>query len=373
MILLLGFFWLILFPAIAATLFLIPHLLHMLLGIESIFVQSNLHMINTTFWTVVLLLSLLLLDPLVKAAYVLRCFYGVSLSSGTDLRVDLRRIQSGVARIVILVFLLGGWLVSVSGTAWAGNDPVPAREVRAVVASEMNSTIYEWRQPRIPLPENHEPGFLAPVGDAIMESLRWLGEQIQAAFETLQEWLQKLIPSIKPENASSQSFFREADPLLLALYLISGLGLSLAGIWLYRSWRRRLKREKPIMDEVVTVPDLEAEDVSADELPADRWTALAHDLLAKGEVRLALRALVLGALARLADDGYLKLARYKSNRDYLREIFQRGQELAEVRSALDANMTTMEGIWYGDHTVDGESITLFLAHHERIMRYGQSV
>ena len=176
---LLVFFWLILFPAIAATLFLLPHLLHMLLGVESIFVQSNLHMINTTFWTIVFLLTFLLLDPLVKAAYVLRCFYGVSLSSGTDLRVDLRRIQHTVTRILILVFALGSLGISIPGQVWAKNDPVPPAEVREAVAREMNSAIYEWRQPRAPLPENHDPGFLAPVGDAILDGLRWIGEQIQ--------------------------------------------------------------------------------------------------------------------------------------------------------------------------------------------------
>jgi hypothetical protein len=370
---LLGFFWLTLLPAIAATLYLLPHLLHMLLGIESIFVQSNMHVLNTTFWTVVILLNFLFLDPLVKATYVLRFFYGVSLSNGADLRVDLRRLRSGVARILLLGLVMGSLMMTTPGQGWAEADPVAPIEVRQAVASEMNSPVYEWRQPRDPMPEDHEPGFLAPVGDAILDGLRWLGKQFQAAFETVQEWVQKVLPDIEPESASSSSFLREADPLLLGLYLLCALGLSLAGIWIYRTWRRRRRREKSTIEEVVVVPDLESEDVTADDLPADRWTDLAHDLLAKGEIRLALRALVLGALARLADDGYLKLARHKSNRDYLREIFQRGENLDDVKTALNDNITTMEGVWYGDHTVNQEGVTLFLAHHERIMRYGHPV
>ena len=192
-------------------------------------------------------------------------------------------------------------------------------------------------------------------------------------YETVDKWLQSILPDVEPGSSPSSSFLREADPLLLALYLLLGLGLILASIWLYRSWRRRQRQEKPEIETILTVPDLESEEVSADELPADRWCDLAHELLAKGDIRLALRALVFGALAHLATDGYLKLARYKSNRDYLQEIFQRGQALVDVRTALVDNITTMEGVWYGDHTVDPEGLELFLAHHERIMQHGQPV
>ena len=94
---LLLFVWLILLPVTAATLYLLPHLLHILFGIDSIFVQSNQHLINTTFWTVVFLSVYLIIDPLVKATYVLRSFFGASLTSGADLRVDLRRIQVQLA------------------------------------------------------------------------------------------------------------------------------------------------------------------------------------------------------------------------------------------------------------------------------------
>ncbi|MBE0502156.1 MAG: hypothetical protein IBX47_12035 [Desulfuromonadales bacterium] len=369
---LLGFFWIILLPAIAASLYLFPHLLHTLFGIESIFVTSNLHLLNTTFWTVVSLFVYLLIDPLVKAAYVLRCFYGASLSSGADLCVELRRIQTGVTRFLLLGLTLAS-LTLLPASGWADQQTILPSELREAVATEMNSARYEWRQPREPLPENHDRAFLAPLGDAILDGLRWLGVQFKSLFTTLAEWLQKLMPDIEPNSSSAPAFLTEADPLLLALYLLCALGVSLAAIWLYRSWRRRQRRAKPSTEDILVVPDLESEGLLADALPADRWTALANDLLTRGEVRLALRALILGALARLADDGYLKLARYKSNRDYLREIYQRGQELTAVLAALTDNMTIMEGVWYGDHTIDQRSLTLFLTRHEGIMRYGDSV
>lgn len=366
-------FWIIALPAVAVTLYSIPHLLHQLFGVESIFVQNSQYMINTTFWTVVFLMTFLVLDPLIKAAYVLRCFYGVSLSNGADLRVDLRRIQSGLVRLAILCAVTGSLLFSVVSQSWAGSEPIDPVDVRKAIVSEMNSPVYEWRLPRGEVPEDHDPGLLASLGDAIFDGLRWFGEQVQKAFGTLEDWLQKLLPDIEPESSRSPSFFRDTDPLLLALYLLCGLGLCLAGVWLYRVWRRHQRREKPVLEEVLSIPDLEAEEVSADELPADRWCSLANDLLAKGEVRLALRAMVLGALARLADDGFLKLSRYKSNRDYLLEIIQRGQSLADVREALQENVMAMEGVWYGDHSVDQVGLQRFLAQHERIMRHGHSL
>jgi hypothetical protein len=372
-IVLLSLFWIMLIPAIAATLYLLPHLLHMLFGVDSIFVQSNQHMLNTTFWAVVFLVSMLLLDPLVKSVYVLRCFYGVSLSSGADLRVDLRRIQKSAVRLLICGLVLSSFMIGNPGQISAGEDSVAPHEIRQAVSAEMNSARYEWRQPRVEVPENQEPGFLAPLGDAILDGLRWLGKQFQSLLVWIEDLLQSLMPDIEPNSSTSPSFLREADPLLLALYLLCALGLCLAGIWIYRFWRRRRRAEKPAVEQVIVLPDLESEEVSADELPADRWTALAHDLLAKGEIRLALRALILGALARLADDGYLKLSRSKSNRDYLSEIAQRGQELVDVKTALADNITIMEGVWYGDHTVDPQGVKSFLAHHERIMRYGHSV
>ena len=89
------FAWLNLFVAMA----LLPELLKMLFGVETPFTQAGgwtaIKMVfNSTFISVSLALAWLALDPLIKACYVLRCFYGESLSSGEDLRADLRALQA---------------------------------------------------------------------------------------------------------------------------------------------------------------------------------------------------------------------------------------------------------------------------------------
>ena len=89
------FIWVNLFVAMAT----LPDLLKTLLGVETPFTQASgwtaaKMVFNSTFFSVSMALSWLALDPLIKAFYVLRCFYGESLSSGEDLRADLRALQA---------------------------------------------------------------------------------------------------------------------------------------------------------------------------------------------------------------------------------------------------------------------------------------
>ena len=63
-------------------------------------------MFNTTFFAVSVACAYLCVNPLTKAVYVLRCFYGESLSSGDDLRLGIRRAAGIVAAMVALMFCL---------------------------------------------------------------------------------------------------------------------------------------------------------------------------------------------------------------------------------------------------------------------------
>lgn len=81
---------------IAAVIILVPGLLKSFLGVETAFVFGGMHAIlNSTFIITVMGLSYLCLDPLVKAAYALRCFYGDSLRTGEDLMVELHLLDPG--------------------------------------------------------------------------------------------------------------------------------------------------------------------------------------------------------------------------------------------------------------------------------------
>src|SRR5439155_69067 len=102
-------FGLVIFLDVAIGLATVPSLLKMLFGIETAFTRSPWGLLNTTFVATVLALTYLCLDPLVKAVYLLRCFYGESLHTGEDLRAELKQFVPGAgadAMVLLLVILV---------------------------------------------------------------------------------------------------------------------------------------------------------------------------------------------------------------------------------------------------------------------------
>src|SRR5262245_4100626 len=69
----------------------IPFLLDRFLGIPSLFTQAPWAAMNSSLTACVVSLTYLCCDPLMKALYTLRCFYGEALGTGQDLRAELRK------------------------------------------------------------------------------------------------------------------------------------------------------------------------------------------------------------------------------------------------------------------------------------------
>jgi hypothetical protein len=140
-------------------------------------------------------------------------------------------------------------------------------------------------------------------------------------------------------------------------------------IWL--AWRMLSPRSRKIAEarSPVVTSVLDREDVTADQLPENEWLRLARELLAKGEIRLALRALFLGSLAGLAGRGLLVLARHKSNRDYERELGRRGMAAAEMARLFGENRRAFERVWYGGYVTAAEEVAHF-QENVRVLQNG---
>jgi hypothetical protein len=93
---------------------------------------------------------------------------------------------------------------------------------------------------------------------------------------------------------------------------------------------------------------------------------MAREQLAAGDLRLALRALYLASLAHLAERGLVKLEKFKSNRDYEREVLRRARALPEVRDAFSDNVGAFDRAWYGLHEVTRDGVSRFEQNLERI-------
>ena len=159
--------------------------------------------------------------------------------------------------------------------------------------------------------------------------------------------------------------------LQLLLYGLVAAVLAALVILIYRVWLGRRRSPKPVASEPIQpVPDLTDENVRADQLPEDGWTKLARELLERGEFRLAMRAFYLASLSHLAARNLINIARFKSNREYERELHRRAHSFPNLISVFGDNISVFERIWYGMHEVNRELVDRFAANVERIKAAG---
>jgi len=82
-------FSLVVFANLTIAVYVFPQMVKTFFGYESVFTLSGVKLFNTTFWMTVLSLTWLCVDPLIKTVYALRCFYGLAIASGDDIRIEL--------------------------------------------------------------------------------------------------------------------------------------------------------------------------------------------------------------------------------------------------------------------------------------------
>jgi hypothetical protein len=254
---------------------------------------------------------------------------------------------------------------SVKEAAPALSAPELDREIQEVLQHRK----YTWRMPRekVVRPEKEQNGIITRFLERVGELLR---RGVRAVLDVLGNLLRKLLQGRRSagDDVSGYGwlFLLKLLPYLLIAAVAAGLSFLV-----YRLWLSGRRREAAIAAEPIRPPpDLSDENVGAEQLPEDGWTKLARELLAQGELRLAMRAFYLASLARLSERSLISLARFKSNRDYERELGRRGHSFPELLAVFSENVSVFERIWYGMHEVSGELVTQFAANVER-MRSGE--
>ena len=366
---------------IGIAVLLFPWLLKTFFGVETIFSISKTHLLNNTFFAVVCSLSYLCLDPLMKASYCLRCFYGESLQTGEDLKVDLRSLArpGSVVALSLALFLA----LSPFGKALAQSNPaVVSRGGASVSAQQLDSAIesvihypeYSWRMPRERPPEvAGRRTALHDFLDSIMNTLRagwaYVKRGLTKAWNFIRDLLTRILPSfpkLKVPDSSWTPFSRAwmIVPLLCVMALLAFLA--------WRAWKDRRPRKVRGDVAVTPVPDITREDLDATELPEEGWLNLAGQLMEKGELRLALRALYLATLACLARQELITIAKYKSDREYELELRRRSQTQPQLAGVFAENRVLFEYAWYGLHEVTPGIMERFSRNQESIRGYAQS-
>ena len=173
-----------------------------------------------------------------------------------------------------------------------------------------------------------------------------------------------------PTGARESSGYGWVASLYMLLYGLIIVALVALGVLLYRVWLGRRVSPAIASEPIPPAPDITDENVHADQLPADGWTRLARELLERGEFRLALRAFFLASLSHLAARNLISIARFKSNRDYERELRRRGHSWPDLLSTFGENLLAFERIWYGLHNVNRDLVEQFAANVERMRPAG---
>jgi len=356
-----GFFvWL----NIVIAMFLVPQVAKMFFGVETVFTQHAFGMVNPTFFAASLAALYLCLDPLRKAINVLRCFYGSSQRSGADLAVRLKSVRRPAALAAVILLFLGTFTAVPAHAAMREEPKVSSTELSQSLDDVLERREYAWRAPRDREPAVEDTSWFGKlrkdfanwVEGTVTKTKRWAGRM----FRKIANWI---FPEKDPSSVGPGGFlswFSNVRLIFIVLLVVAAIVL------IVLITRRRLPVTAAQAEPVAPIPDLTQENVTADQLPEDGWLQLARDLMQSGQLRLALRASYLASLAHLGHRELIRLAKYKSNHDYDRELQRRARANPELLTAFDRNLDTFERAWYGEHEVTTETLGDFSQNLDRI-------
>lgn len=379
---------------LVATCLIMPGFAKSFFGVESIFtISPTVAIMNTTFLLGSLLLTWMVISPMMKAAYTLRCFYADSRETGADLlsrlaacrkerakkssaaATELRGGRKAALIGILLVVLSGGAAKSqetVEGSGRIAKEGTLSGEaLRESIGKTMEQKKYQWQLSR------------KLTGEERLKEQSWLSRRLEDlanatrdAAKRFGEWLEEVFEKWGREERRSRRAPSGIDSgALQGLSTTMSVGLvvlvCLLVAWLVVVMYRKYKGIAPVEagDSVDAGEiDLHSEEIVASQLPEDEWMRLAREQMSKGDTRLAVRALFLATLSKLGEDGLLRIARFKTNRDYRVELSRKARKAEELRRAFEENTRLFERAWYGWHPVSGRGVDSFLQNHEAIAR-----
>lgn len=362
-ILLLGLVGFVVFINFMSLLLLVPYLVKFLTGWESTFTRLGMRLMDLKIFVAAATLSYLALSPLVRAVYVLRCFYGLSAKTGEDLASELRRIRnSRVAALITWIVLSSGAVfadglqptkgVEATPDSPAVSSPVSSSSADALPAGGVSVTELDRSIDAVLQSPKHVWHAPQGVKSARSSLLQDFARALGRAFDTVMDWLLTVRRWLWPTNQPSASSgnrrsWIDIRTAATALLVVTAGVLLLVIVRMLLAARRGPKAERSTP--VLLAPDLTTADVNPAELPEEGWLRLAAQMVDRGEMRLAIRALYLAALACLADRKLITATRFKSNRDYLRELQRKTRGKQGIVECFQPMIWTFERVWYGTH------------------------
>lgn len=351
--------------------YFVPSMLKTFLGIESVWTLGGWSLLNTTVLAAAAAVAWVCVDPLLKAIYALRCFYGEALTTGEDLRAEVRvlpKLTKGLASVLLGALLISPCAAATTMEATPVQSPEQVQKLDRAIEEVMSQRRYEWRLPPDDTLTDGEQGWLQTILNeaqaGVVKAIKATVKQIDRFFD----WLSDLFPKrkAKPIDAKESSVDWMGGLRILLYLLLVAVAGALA-IFFWRVWRKQQSTEVIVAQAVVARPDLTDENITASDLPENEWLAMAREQMAAGNFRLALRALYLAGLAHLGEKEMLKITRFKSNQDYVRELARRARSKPELQTVFGDTVLDFERAWYGLHEVTPETVERCQRNVERIL------
>ncbi len=332
---------------------LLPLLLRMFTGIESMFTRDLGSLVHFNVLCVVLAITWLIFDALLLSYAVVRCFYTEARSDGRDLLALLRPVAA--APLIVLTL----------ATPKLEADTISHEKLSIAVKQAAQSSDYDWLRVGQHTSQAADNTFAASLNrdlTAVVHAVRsWL--------RSFRNWVRRLLETDKPDVTPEAAFPLSADVRWL-LYALAALVLIAALFIVFRSMN---KSSEPhlISSASIQTPDLNKDQVLASDLPEEEWLRMARECIAQGELRLAVRALYLSNLSHLDSLHFIQIARSKTNSIYERELRLRPHSSAVSVPFAQSNRN-FERAWYGFHQVTPDFVELFQQHVEAIRQHAKA-
>jgi hypothetical protein len=196
----------------------------------------------------------------------------------------------------------------------------------------------------------------------------YIRDGLAKAWNFVRDILSRIIPSL-PKLEKPDSNWTSFSRALIIVPLVCIVAVLILLAW--RAWKNRRPRMVTSDALATPVPDITREDVDATALPEEGWLSLAGELMGKGELRLALRAVYLATLACLARQELITIAKYKSDREYELELRRRSHTQPHLAVVFAENRVLFESAWYGLHEVTPGIMERFLRNQENLRGHAQ--